>query len=139
MTCCIKERTQRCRSSPQFVFSKPQNRDKCNMKRLPPLYMVPSVLPADVVYFSRNGENDRIWGPLEIIYSALVMFGSDVMKQMQLKRFLHALCGLGFLILFGTANASDLNSISISRTFWQSFVGLTMFIVGGTLGGLIEW
>ena len=53
------------------------------------------------------------------------------MKQMQLKRFLHALCG--------TANASDLNSISISRTFWQSFVGLTMFIVGGTLGGLIEW
>jgi len=61
------------------------------------------------------------------------MFGSDVMKQMQLKRFLHALCGLGFLILF------DLNSISISRTFWQSFVGLTMFIVGGTLGGLIEW
>ena len=78
-------------------------------------------------------------GPLEIIYSALVMFGSDVMKQMQLKRFLHALCGLGFLILFGTANARDLNSISISRTFWQSFVGLTMFIVGGTLGGLIEW
>ena len=24
----------------------------------------PSVLPADVVYFSRNGENDRIWGAI---------------------------------------------------------------------------
>ena len=61
------------------------------------------------------------------------------MKQMQLTRFLHYLCGQLCLILFWTANASDLISISISRTFWQSFVGLTMFIVGGTLGGLIEW
>lgn len=53
------------------------------------------------------------------------------------------ICGFisatGFLLLIGTAGASDQNLIPLSRVIWQSLTGLALFAGAGTLGGFIEW
>lgn len=45
------------------------------------------------------------------------------------------ICFLGFMLLIGTAGASDLNLIDFPQIVWQVSLGLAMFAVGGTLGG----
>lgn len=44
-------------------------------------------------------------------------------------------CIFGFMLLLGTAGASDLNQIDFPQIIWQGALGLTMFISGGHLGG----
>ena len=46
-------------------------------------------------------------------------------------------CFLGFMLLLGTAGASDLNQIDFPQIVRQSAIGLAMFGGGGYLGGFI--
>lgn len=55
------------------------------------------------------------------------------------KRFCGVISAVGFLLLIGTAGASDQGLIPHGRVIWQSLTGLTLFAGAGTLGGFIEW
>ena len=55
------------------------------------------------------------------------------------KRFCGVISAAGFLLLIGTAGASDQDLMPISRILWQSLAGLALFAGAGTLGGFIEW
>lgn len=60
-------------------------------------------------------------------------------KQLRIVRRIFSAIGvLGFFLLLGTAGASDLDTISGSRILWQSLIGITMFYVGGYLGGWMK-
>lgn len=52
-------------------------------------------------------------------------------------------CGIvmagGFLLLIGTAGASDQNLIPFGQIVGQSIAGLLLFAGAGTLGGFIWW
>ena len=53
------------RSSPPSTRSAPRRRRKRSMTPSTALCMeIRSILDADVVFFSRNGENDRVWGQI---------------------------------------------------------------------------
>lgn len=54
------------------------------------------------------------------------------------KRFCGVISAAGFLLLIGTAGASDQDLIPLSRIIWQSLTGLALFAGAGTLGGFIE-
>lgn len=54
------------------------------------------------------------------------------------KRICGVLCAAGFLLLIGTAGASDQDLIPLSRVIWQSLTGLALFMGAGTIGGFIE-
>ena len=51
------------------------------------------------------------------------------------KRFYGVISAAGFLLLIGTAGASDQDLIPLSRVIWQSLAGLALFAGAGTLGG----
>ena len=58
---------------------------------------------------------------------------------MKKRKIFKRICGtvaiLGFLIMLGTAGASDVGYISIGRIVVQTGVGMMMFIGGAYLGG----
>ncbi len=43
---------------------------------------------------------------------------------------------LGFLLIYGTANASDAGQIEIPQIILQSAIGMVMFAGGAYLGGM---
>ncbi len=49
------------------------------------------------------------------------------------------LCLLGFLLIYGTAGASDWGDISLGRALVQNIIGLAAFASGAWFGGLIQW
>ena len=57
------------------------------------------------------------------------------MKQVKLARFT---CGLGFLLMLGTAAATDAGNLSICAAAGLLLTGLGMMLVGGLLGGLFR-
>lgn len=57
------------------------------------------------------------------------------MKQVKLARIT---CGLGFLLMLGTAVASDAGNLSIYAAARLLLTGLGMMLVGGLLGGLFH-
>lgn len=61
------------------------------------------------------------------------------MTRKRFRKICGVVCVAGLLMMLGTARASDCNTISLSRTLVQCFVGMAMFAGGGTLGGIIEW
>lgn len=57
------------------------------------------------------------------------------------KRFKTAcgiVCVLGFLLMLGTAGASDFNEISFCRALIQSVISLVMFAGGAFMGGFMQ-
>ncbi len=61
------------------------------------------------------------------------------MTRKRFRKLCGGVCVAGFLLMLGTASASDCNTISLTRTLIQSCIGLALFAGGGTLGGIIEW
>lgn len=47
-------------------------------------------------------------------------------------------CGLGLLVVFATAGASDAGDLTIRQIVTRGLVGLVMFAGGGYFGGLME-
>ncbi len=57
------------------------------------------------------------------------------MEQVKLARIT---CGLGFLLMLGTAAASDAGNLSIYAAAGLLLTGLGMMLAGGFLGGLFR-
>ena len=55
----------------------------------------------------------------------------------RIQRVFRVICILGFVLLFGTAGASDCDQIGIRQLVVQSCIGLLMFIGGAWLGGMM--
>lgn len=60
-------------------------------------------------------------------------------KHRWIRSFFRLLCLLGFLLIYGTAGASDWGDISVGRALAQSIIGLAAFACGAWFGGLIQW
>ena len=54
------------------------------------------------------------------------------------QKLLRIICAAGFVLLYGTAGASDCGQIGFGQTLVQSGIGLLMFGVGAYLGGLMH-
>ena len=59
-------------------------------------------------------------------------------KRRILKVICDIVCGLGFLLMLGTAGASDMDTITFGQIVLQLTLGLAMFIGGAYLGGLMQ-
>ena len=53
------------------------------------------------------------------------------------QKLFQVICALGFLVLYGTAGASDYGDIGFGQTVAQSVIGILMFALGGYFGGLM--
>lgn len=73
----------------------------------------PSILPGEVVFFSRTGENDECGAPSGIMYSAMPTFGSDTMRNKKFKTACGAVSLAGFVILLGAAGGSDTGTLTL--------------------------
>lgn len=63
------------------------------------------------------------------------------MKQRTIRRIRHlfqAICILGFVMMLGTAGASDAEQIGLMQSIVQGGAGLMMFVGGAWLGGLMS-
>lgn len=54
------------------------------------------------------------------------------------KRFCGVISAAGFLLLIGTAGASDQDLIPLSRIIWQSLTGLALFAGAGSLKDVVK-
>lgn len=60
------------------------------------------------------------------------------MRRKRFEAVCRAVCVAGFLLMLGTAGASDADAIPFDQIVWQLLVGLAMFAGGGYLGGIIQ-
>ncbi len=56
----------------------------------------------------------------------------------RVQRIFRVIALLGFLLIIGTAGASDCDQIEFPQMMVQSFVGLLMMACGSWLGGLLS-
>ena len=56
----------------------------------------------------------------------------------RVQRIFRVIAILGFLLIYGTAGASDCGQIDIPQIVAQSCVGLVMMVGGAWLGGLLS-
>ena len=69
------------------------------------------------------------------MFSVTSTIGGLDMARKIYKTICGIVCFSGFMLLLGTAGASDLNQIGFPQIIWQSALGLAMFAGGGYLGG----
>ena len=69
------------------------------------------------------------------MFSVTNTIGGIDMARKIYKSVCGIVCFSGFMLLLGTAGASDLNQIDFPQIFWHSAIGLAMFAGGGFFGG----
>ena len=62
----------------------------------------------------------------------------DRRKRRRARNIARAISVLGFLLMLGTAGASDLNAIPLKQIIIQISIGLLMWVGGAWKGGLLK-
>ena len=62
----------------------------------------------------------------------------DRRKRRRARNIARAISVLGFLLMLGTAGASDLNAIPLKQIIIQISIGLLMWVGGAWKGGLFK-
>lgn len=60
------------------------------------------------------------------------------MARKRFRRACAVVAAIGFVVMIGTAGASDYDLIPMSRILWQGTAGLAMFAGGLWLGGYLS-
>lgn len=64
--------------------------------------------------------------------------GLDRRKRRRARNIARTISVLGFLLVLGTAGASDLNAIPLKQIIIQTSIGLLMWVGGAWKGGLFK-
>ena len=64
--------------------------------------------------------------------------GLDRRKRRRARNIARTISVLGFLLMLGTAGASDLNAIPLKQIIIQTSIGLLMWVGGAWKGGLFK-
>ena len=62
----------------------------------------------------------------------------DRRKRRRARNIARTISVLGFLLMLGTAGASDLNAIPLKQIIIQTSIGLLMWVGGAWKGGLLK-
>ena len=63
----------------------------------------------------------------------------DRRKRRRARNIARTISVLGFLLMLGTAGASDLNAIPLKQIIIQTSIGLLMWVGGAWKGGLFKF